>query len=247
VPHLVANWQETRSMTIDLYVWPTPNGHKISIALEEMELPYRVHPVDIGKGEQFKPDFLKISPNNRMPAIVDADGPGGKPVSLFESGAILIYLAEKTGRFRPADAATWYTHLQWLMWQMGGVGPMFGQAGHFMFYAPEKIQYGIDRYGNEAKRLMRVADTRLADAPYLGGEAYGIADMATFPWLRLHERYGIATDDYPHVKRWIDDIAARPAVQRGLALLKENQRKPGQQLTDEERENMFGNRQFGQR
>ncbi|WP_114394331.1 glutathione binding-like protein [Oleisolibacter albus] len=227
-------------MAIDLYVWPTPNGYKVSIALEEMGLPYTVHAVNIGAGDQFKPDFLKISPNNRMPAIVDSDGPGGKPLSLFESGAILIYLAEKTGKFRPQDPATWYTHLQWLMWQMGGVGPMFGQAGHFMFYAPEKIQYGIDRYGAEAKRLMKVANERLAASAYLGGDEYGIADMATFPWLRLHERYGIETAEFPHVKRWIDAIAARPAVQRGLELLKENVRPAGQSLTDAERENMFG-------
>ncbi len=231
-------------MAIDLYIWPTPNGHKISIAMEEMGLDYTVHPVDIGKGDQFKPDFLKISPNNRMPAIVDPDGPGGKPISLFESGAILIYLAEKTGKFRPKDQATWYTHIQWLMWQMGGVGPMFGQAGHFMFYAPEKIEYGVERYRNEAKRLMKVANTRLGEAEFLAGD-YGIADMATFPWLRLHERYGIETAEFPNVKRWIDAIAARPAVQRGLELLKDNQRKPGQQISDEERENMFGKKQFG--
>ncbi|QJE72329.1 glutathione S-transferase family protein [Aerophototrophica crusticola] len=227
-------------MAIELYVWPTPNGHKISIALEEMGLDYTVHPIDIGKGAQFDPAFLKISPNNRMPAIVDPDGPGGKPISLFESGAILVYLADKSGKFRPQDPATWYTHLQWLMWQMGGVGPMFGQAGHFMFYAPEKVQYGIDRYGLEAKRLMRVANTRLGEARFLGGEEYGIADMASFPWLRLHERYGVVTAEYPNVKRWIDEIEARPAVQRGLELLKDNARKPGQALTDEERENMFG-------
>lgn len=232
-------------MTIQLHVWPTPNGHKVSIALEEMGLAYDVHPVDIGKGDQFKPDFLKISPNNRMPAIVDPDGPDGKPITLFESGAILIYLAEKTGKFRPRDQATWYTHIQWLMWQMGGVGPMFGQAGHFMFYAPEQIPYGVERYGNEAKRLMKVADTRLGEARFLGGDEYGIADMATFPWLRLHERYGITTSDYPNVKRWIDEIAARPAVHRGLDLLKDSARPAGQPLSDEERENMFGKKQQG--
>lgn len=232
-------------MTIQLHVWPTPNGHKISIALEEMGLPYDVHAVDIGKGDQFKPDFLKLSPNNRMPAIVDPDGPGGKLITLFESGAILIYLAEKTGKFRPQDPHVWFTHIQWLMWQMGGVGPMFGQAGHFMFYAPEKVPYGIERYGNEAKRLMRVADTRLGQARFLGGDEFGIADMATFPWLRLHERYGIATADYPNVKRWLEEIAARPAVQRGLDLLKDSSRPAGKPLTDEERENMFGKKQQG--
>jgi GSH-dependent disulfide-bond oxidoreductase len=231
--------------TIELHVWPTPNAYKISIALEEMELPYSVHPVNIGTGDQFRPEFLKISPNNRMPAIVDPDGPGGQPISLFESGAILIYLAEKTGLFRPKAAHDWYSHLQWLMWQMGGVGPMYGQAGHFMFYAPEKIAYGIERYGNEAKRLMKVADTRLAEVPFLGGDEYGIADMATFPWLRLHPRYGVDTALYPHVKRWIDTLEARPAVQRGLALMKDNQTKPGQTMTPEQRENLFGAKQTG--
>ncbi|ACI99334.1 glutathione S-transferase N-terminal domain-containing protein [Rhodospirillum centenum] len=229
-------------MAIDLYVWPTPNGFKVSIALEETGLPYTVHPIDIGKGDQFRPEFLKIAPNNRMPAIVDPDGPGGRPISLFESGAILIYLAEKSGRFRPQDPAVWYTHLQWLMWQMGGVGPMFGQAGHFMIYAPEKVPYGIERYGNEAKRLMKVADTRLAEAEYLGGAEYGIADMATFPWLRVHERYGLVTDEYPNVRRWLETVAARPAVQRGLELLKEHQPKPGQTMTDEQRAVLFGKR-----
>lgn len=233
-------------MSLDLYYWPTPNGHKISIALEEMDLPYTLHPVDIGKGDQFQAEFLKISPNNRMPAIVDHEGPDGKPISLFESGAILIYLAEKTGKFRPKDQAVWYTHIQWLMWQMGGVGPMFGQAGHFMFYAPEKIQYGIERYRNEARRLMKVANGRLGEAEYLGGD-YGIADMACFPWLRLYERYGLDTAEFPHLQRWIDAIAARPAVRRGLDLLQDSQRKAGQQITDEQRENMFGKKQFGTR
>ncbi|HYE51029.1 MAG TPA: glutathione S-transferase N-terminal domain-containing protein [Azospirillaceae bacterium] len=206
-------------MTIDFYAWTTPNGYKVSIALEEMGLDYRVHGVDIGANDQFKPDFLRVSPNNKIPAITDPEGPGGKPLSLFESGAILIYLAEKTGKFRPQDPAAWYTHIQWLMWQMGGVGPMFGQAGHFRFYAPEKIQYGIDRYTAEAKRLMGVAERRLIETEYLGGE-YGIADMAAFPWLRLYERYGIPGDEFPNVRRWIDAVAARPAVQRGLELLK---------------------------
>ncbi|WP_044560375.1 glutathione S-transferase N-terminal domain-containing protein [Azospirillum sp. B4] len=232
----------TDPKAIDLYAWPTPNGHKISIALEEMGLPYTVHPVDIGAGDQFKPDFLAISPNNRMPAIVDPDGPNGQSLSLFESGAILIYLAEKTGRFRPADPAAWYGHVQWLMWQMGGVGPMFGQAGHFQHYAPERIQYGIDRYTNEARRLIRVANTQLAKTEYLAGD-YGIADMATFPWLRLHDRYGIDLADFPHVRRWIDAIAARPAVQRGLELLKDKVRPAGQAMDDKTRENLFGTKQ----
>ncbi|MEE3625725.1 glutathione S-transferase N-terminal domain-containing protein [Nitrospirillum sp. BR 11752] len=237
-----ADPQSTNAGAIALYAWPTPNGHKISIALEEMGLPYVVHPVDIGAGDQFKPDFLAISPNNRMPAIVDPHGPNGAPLSLFESGAILIYLAEKTGRFRPADAAVWYGHVQWLMWQMGGVGPMFGQAGHFRHYAPERIQYGIDRYTNEARRLIRVANTQLGKTEFLAGD-YGIADMATFPWLRLHERYEIDLADFPHVKRWIDTIAARPAVQRGLELLKDRARPAGQAMDDKARENLFGAKQ----
>lgn len=233
-------------MTVELHAWPTPNGMKISIALEEMDVPYTVVPVNIGKGDQFKPEFLELSPNNRMPALVDPQGPDNKPIALFESGAILIYLAEKTGRFRPKDAREWYAHLQWLMWQMGGVGPMFGQAGHFMFYAPEKIPYAIERYAKEAERLSNVANTRLAQAPYLGGEAYGIADMATFPWLRGYARFGLDGAAFPNVKRWVDALEARPAVQRGLALLKDFQRPPGN-FTPEERENLFGSKQTGAR
>lgn len=227
-------------MTIELHVWPTPNGYKISIALEEMGLPYSVHPVNIGAGDQFKPDFLKIAPNNRMPAIVDPDGPGAKPISLFESGAILIYLAEKTKQFRPADEAEWFSHIQWLMWQMGGLGPMFGQAGHFMLYAPEKVPYGIDRYRNEAKRLLKVADTRLAETEYLGSDAYGIADMASFPWIRNAPKYEIDLADYPHVKRWHDAIDARPAVKRGLTLLSDKVRPAGQPMSDAEKQVLFG-------
>ncbi|SNR98282.1 MULTISPECIES: glutathione S-transferase N-terminal domain-containing protein [unclassified Azospirillum] len=227
-------------MSIELHVWPTPNGYKVSIALEEMGLPYTVHPVNIGAGDQFKPDFLKIAPNNRMPAIVDPDGPGGKPLSLFESGAILIYLAEKTGQFRPNDSAEWFSHLQWLMWQMGGVGPMFGQAGHFILYAAEKVPYGIERYRNEAKRLLKVANTRLTETQYLGSDAYGIADMATFPWIRNAGKYDIDLAEFPQVKRWFDSIAARPAVQRGLALLADKVRPAGQPMSDEERANLYG-------
>ncbi|MQP65136.1 glutathione S-transferase family protein [Niveispirillum sp. SYP-B3756] len=227
-------------MSIELHVWPTPNGYKVSIALEEMGLPYIVHPVNIGAGDQFKPDFLKIAPNNRMPAIVDPDGPGGKPFSLFESGAILIYLAEKTGQFRPSDSAEWFSHLQWLMWQMGGVGPMFGQAGHFILYATEKVPYGIERYRNEAKRLLKVANTRLTETQYLGSDAYGIADMATLPWIRNAPKYDIDLAEFPQVKRWFDSIAARPAVQRGLALLADKVRPAGQPMSDEERANLYG-------
>lgn len=226
-------------MTIDLYAWPTPNGYKISIALEEMGLPYAVHPVNIMAGDQFKPEFLAISPNNRMPAIVDPDGPGGQPLSLFESGAILIYLAEKTGRFRPADPAVWYTHIQWLMWQMGGVGPMLGQANHFRVYAPEKIPYAIDRYTKETRRLIGVANTQLSQTDYLAGD-YGIADMAAFPWIRNYARYDIQPGEFPHVERWVNAIAARPAVRRGLTLLSDDVRPAGQPLSAEARANMFG-------
>jgi len=227
-------------MSIELHVWPTPNGYKVSIALEEMGLAYIVHPVNIGAGDQFKPDFLKIAPNNRMPAIVDPDGPGGKPISLFESGAILIYLAEKTGQFRPADSAEWYSHVQWLMWQMGGVGPMFGQAGHFILYAAEKVPYGIERYRNEAKRLLKVADTRLGETQYLGSDTYGIADMASFPWIRNAPKYDIDLASFPNVRRWLDTINARPAVTRGLALLADKVRPAGKPMSEEERANLYG-------
>ncbi|MEQ8165356.1 MAG: glutathione S-transferase N-terminal domain-containing protein [Alphaproteobacteria bacterium] len=226
---------------IDLYYWPTPNGHKASIMLEETGLPYRVVPVNILKGEQFEPDFLKISPNNRMPAIVDHDGPGGKPLSLFESGAILIYLAEKTGKFLPEDPAARYETLQWLMFQMGGVGPMFGQAGHFMHYAPEKVPYGIERYSKETHRLYGVLDKRLGEAPYLAGP-YSIADMATYPWIRVYRFHEIDLERYPNVKRWKEEIETRPGVQRGTAVLAEEE-KLGDP-TDEAREALFGAKQF---
>lgn len=231
---------------IDLYTWPTPNGHKIHIMLEEVGLPYRVIPVNIGKGEQFRPEFLAITPNHRIPAIVDPEGPGGAPFSLFESGAILIYLAEKTGSpLWPADPATRYRCLQWLMFQMGGVGPMFGQYNHFAAYAPEKIPYAITRYANEVQRLHRVLDKRLSESAYLAGEEYSIADIATFPWIRNPDRRGINLEDYPALKRWHDAIAARPAVQRGVAVLAEHQRRGP--MSEEERENLFGATQFAKR
>jgi GST-like protein len=230
---------------IECWTWPTPNGHKVHIALEEMGLPYKVVPVAIGKGEQFGAEFLAITPNHRIPAIVDPEGPGGKPISLFESGAILIYLAEKSGKFIPADAHDRYICLQWLMFQMGGVGPMFGQFGHFNNYAPEKIPYAIDRYQNEVRRLHGVLEKRLSEAEYLAGTAYSIADMATFPWLRNAERRNINLADYPHLQRWFDAIASRPAVQRGCAVLAENQRQGS--MTDAEREIMFGKTQFAKR
>ena len=229
---------------IDLYSWPTPNGHKVHILLEELDLPYRIHGVNIGTGEQFKPEFLRISPNNKIPALVDPDGPGGTPITLFESGAMLIYLAEKTGRFLPASGTARYTTLQWLMWQMGGLGPMLGQAHHFRIYAPEKIDYAVGRYTNEAKRLYGVMDARLASSTYLAGDDYTIADMAAFPWCRSASNQGVDWADYPHAKRWFDAIAARPAVQRGVAVLAE-QRKP---LLDEQaRQNLFGAAQYQRR
>ena len=204
-------------MTIELYTWGTPNGRKISIMLEEVGLPYSVHPINITKDEQYAPAFLKISPNNKIPAIVDPDGPDGRPISLFESGAILIYLAEKTGKLLPADRRGYLTALQWLMWQMGSWGPMLGQAHHFRRFAPEKIPYAIDRYTNETRRLYGVLDKRLGEADYMAGD-YSIADVATFPWAARHEWQGIALADFANVKRWYDAIAARSAVERGMAV-----------------------------
>jgi GST-like protein len=231
---------------IDVYTWPTPNGHKVHIALEEMGLPYNVHGVDIGEGDQFKPEFLKISPNNRIPAIVDQDGPKGKPLALFESGAILIYLAEKTGKLLPAKGNERYRAITWLMFQMGGVGPMLGQAHHFRAYAPEQIPYAIDRYTNETKRLYGVLDRRLGEAEYLAGAEYGIADIATFPWLRYWERQGVVLSDYPNVQRWFGVIDARPAVQRALKVLADRVNKQ-QPFTDRQREILFGKTQYERR
>ena len=202
-------------MTIDLYTWTTPNGRKVSIALEEMGLDYNVHPINITKDEQFAPDFLKISPNNKIPAIVDPDGPDGQAFPLFETGAILIYLAEKTGQFMPTDPKTRYVCLQWLMWQMGGFGPMLGQAHHFRRFAPEEIPYAVERYTKETARLYGVLNGRLGEAEYLAGD-YTIADMATYPWAARHEWQGIELEDFPNVKRWYDAIGARPAVSRGM-------------------------------
>jgi GST-like protein len=229
---------------IDVYSWATPNGHKVHIMLEECGLPYRVHPVNIGAGDQFKPEFLKISPNNKIPAIVDSDGPDGQPISLFESGAILIYLASKTGKFLPSSDRGKYEMLQWLMFQMGGVGPMLGQAHHFRIYAPEKIEYAITRYTNEAKRLYGVMDKQLATHKFIAGDSYTIADMAIFPWLRSWQNQGIDWSDYPHLKKWFDGIAARAAVQRGVAILADL-RKPD--VDDKARENMFGATQYQRR
>ena len=230
---------------IDLYTWPTPNGHKIHIMLEETGLPYNVHAIDIGAGDQFDPEFLKISPNNKMPAIVDRDGPDGRPLSLFESGAILIYLANKTGRFFPEEPQARYTTLQWLMWQMGSIGPMLGQAHHFLQYAPEDIPYAKTRYANEAQRLYGVADKRLAESRYLAGDDYTVADMAVWPWMRRPERQGVERDDFPNFKRWFDEIAERPAVQRGVQVLSENQSSGT--FDDKQREILFGATQYARR
>ena len=229
---------------IDLYTWPTPNGHKIHIMLEEVGLEYRVIPVDISAGDQFDPEFLAISPNNKMPAIVDHDGPGGEPYPMFESGAILMYLAEKTGKLMPDDTAGRYRVIQWLMFQMGHIGPMLGQAHHFRIYAPEKIDYAYERYTNEAGRLYGVMNRRLGEAEYLA-EEYSIADIACFPWIRRYERQGQSLEDFPHLKRWFETIDARPAVQRGLKVLADRTR-PGP-MSDKEREMLFGTTQYQRR
>ena len=226
---------------IEVYSWATPNGHKVHIMLEECGLPWRSIPVDIGSGEQFAPDFLKISPNNKIPALVDPDGPDGRPITLFESGAILLYLAGKTGRFLPASTRGKYEVLQWLMFQMGSVGPMIGQANHFRTYAPEKLPYAINRYTNETKRLYGVLDKRLAGRSYVAGGDYSIADIAIFPWLRNWRNQGITWDDYPRLHAWFERIEERPAVQRGVQVLAD-QRKA---LTDEKaRDILFGATQY---
>jgi GST-like protein len=204
---------------IDVYSWPTPNGHKVHIMLEECGLPYAVHAVDIGAGAQFEPAFLAISPNNKIPAIVDPDGPDGAPMSLFESGAILVYLAGKTGRFLPGSVRGKYEALQWLMFQMGGLGPMLGQANHFRNQAKERVPYAIDRYTAEAQRLYGVLDRQLALNDYVAGSTYTIADIAIWPWLRSWKNQGIELDRFPNVKAWFEAIGNRPAVQRGVQVL----------------------------
>jgi len=229
---------------IDLFSWPTPNGHKIHIMLEEAGLAYRVHGVDIGKGDQFAPEFLAISPNNKIPALVDPHGPDGKPISIFESGAMLIYLAEKCGRLLPETPRERYATLEWLMFQMGGIGPMLGQVHHFRAYAPEPIPYAIDRYTKEAGRLYGVVDRRLADRPFIAGD-YSIADMAIFPWLRSWERQGVNIADYPHLKRWFDTLTARPAVERGVKVLSDLSRSGP--MDEKQREILFGATQYAKR
>jgi GST-like protein len=211
---------------IDLYYWPTPNGHKASIMLEECGLEYRVHPINMLKGDQFDEAYLQINPNNKIPAIVDRDGPGGNPYTVFESGAILLYLADKTKQFIPEDEAGRFDVIQWLFFQMANVGPMFGQCGHFLKYAPERIHYAIDRYQGEAKRLYRVMDKRLREVDYLAG-GYSIADMATYPWVKINDFHEIEIDEYPNVKKWRETIGSRPAVIAGGAVL-EDERKFGE-------------------
>lgn len=202
---------------IQLYTWKTPNGRKVSIMLEEIGLPYTVRPVDFGKREQFAPEFLAISPNNKIPAIVDEEGPGGKPMALFESGAILLYLAEKSGRLLPRDLRSRHVAVQWLMFQMGGVGPMFGQAHYFLRADNPAAAFAVERFLEEVRRLYRVMEGRLAQAPYFAGE-YSIADVAVYPWVSRHEMHKVQLEEFPNVKRWYDALSARAAVQKGMAI-----------------------------
>ena len=226
---------------IELHVWPTPNAYKVSIFLEEAKLPYTVTLVDIGKGEQFRPEFLKIAPNNRMPAIVDPDGPGGKPISVFESGAILQYLGRKTGKFYPRDERQRVMVDQWVMWQMGGLGPMAGQCHHFRHYAPEKLPYAIKRYTDEVNRLFGVLDRRLEGRDYIA-DKYSIADMMSFPWVRPWQRQGQKLGDFPHLEAWFERMQARPAVKRGVEVAKEVQGKVDLSKDDKARKALFGQR-----
>lgn len=226
---------------IDLYYWPTPNGHKITLFLEETGLPYTVKPVDIGKGDQFQPEFLAFSPNNKMPAIIDhAPADGGAPLSVFESGAILVYLANKTGRFFGADVRQKVEVNQWLMWQVAGLGPMTGQYGHFNVYAPERIDYAIDRYTREVQRLLGVLDRRLAGRSFIAGEEYTIADMAAYPWINPYTKAPLDLEPYPELRRWHAAIAARPATARAYALTAQVNPDAGKPLTDEQRRQLFG-------
>ena len=226
---------------IDLHYWPTPNGHKITLFLEEAGLDYRVHPVNIGKGDQFKPEYLAFSPNNKMPAIVDhAPADGGEPQTVFESGAILLYLAEKSGQFLSTEPRVRIETLEWLFWQMAGLGPMTGQYGHFNVYAPEKIPYAIERYTNEANRLLQVLDTRLKGRDFIAGDAYSIADMATYPWIGVYDKAPIDMTPYPDVQRWHASIKARPATERAYAKAKDVNPDAGKAMSDEEKKLLFG-------
>jgi len=233
---------------IHLYFWSTPNAYKVSILLEELAMPYTVVPVHIGKGEQFHPDFLKISPNNKVPAIIDDDGPNGMPLQLFESGAIMMYLAEKASSdLLPVERRSHYAVVQWLMFQMGGIGPMLGQAHHFRKYAPEHIEYAVNRYTNEAQRLYRVLDRRLSESEYVAGDSYSLADIATYPWLRPYKWQGQDIEQWPHLKRWYTAVRARPGVQRGLAVLSEKVDRSGTKPAGERWNNLFGDAQFHSR
>jgi GSH-dependent disulfide-bond oxidoreductase len=227
--------------TIDLYYWPTPNGKKVTIFLEEVGLPYNLTPVDITAGGQFDEEFLRISPNNKMPAIVDSEGPDGEPISVFESGAILLYLAEKTGRFMPSSPRQRYEALQWLMFQVSSVGPMLGQAHHFRGYAPEEIPYAVDRYTNEAARLYGVMDSRLSEVEYFVDDDYSIVDMAIYPWVASHKRQGQKIEDFPNLRRWYEAIGKRPAVRRAMEV-GEELRRPIEDLDEETRDVLFGGR-----
>ncbi|KXO74372.1 glutathione binding-like protein [Brucella anthropi] len=227
---------------IELYYWPTPNGFKISIMLEELGVPYEVKYINIGKGDQFQPDFLKIAPNNRMPAIIDPEGPGGEPISVFESGAILQYLGRKFGKFYPTEERKRVAVDEWLMWQMGGLGPMSGQAGHFRIYAQEKVQYGIDRYTNEVNRLYGVLNRQLEGKEYIAGK-YSIADMASIGWINAYKNYDQNLDDFPNLKRWHQTMNARPAVQRGLVVGKEERERANASMNKEEEHKIL----FGQK
>ncbi|MGO1541638.1 MAG: glutathione binding-like protein [Luteimonas sp.] len=228
---------------IDFYYWPTPNGHKVTLFLEEAGLKYNVKPVNIGNGDQFEPAFLALSPNNKMPAIVDHEPTDDRgPQSVFESGAILLYLAEKTGKFLPADPRGRIQALEWLFWQMAGLGPMSGQYGHFNVYAPEKIDYAVERYTNEVNRLLKVMDTRLDGRDFLVGSDYSIADMASFPWINAYDSAPIDMAPYPNVRRWQEAIAARPATERALALGKQVNPDAGKPMSEEQKKVLFGKR-----
>jgi len=236
---------------IDVYFWPTPNGYKVTWMLEEVGLKYNVVQVNIGAGDQFKPEFLKISPNNRMPAITDSDGPDGKPISIFESGAILMYLAEKTGKLMPSDTRGKYEVIQWLMFQMASVGPMLGQAHHFRKYAPEKIDYAISRYTNETKRIYNVIDKRLTESKYIAGD-FSIADIAIYPWLVPYTIQGQNLDDFPHLKKWFEELRERPATKRGFAVMAEvvERMRSQQHAPQQDKKSwdiLFGNKQFEKR
>ncbi|MFL2668155.1 MAG: glutathione S-transferase N-terminal domain-containing protein [Alphaproteobacteria bacterium] len=232
---------------VTLYAWPTPNAHKVSIMLEECAIEYKVVTVDITAGDQFKSDFLAISPNNRMPALVDDQGPEGKAISIFESGAILIYLADKVCRLMPAGGNARYDVLQWLMFQMGNLGPICGQAHHFREAAPERVPYAINRFTNEAERLYHVMDRRLKEIDYLAGKDYSIADIACWPWVRVHRYHGQRWEDFPNVKRWFDDVSARPAVQKGMKLLINKRAKTRDVLNQEAHDILFGQTQMARR